>query len=367
MANVPGFWSIAASASPEDDALSLRSATEAANRAIDWLTNRIGSDGDPHAGHCHYYRLPWALALGGRRAEASAVLSWVETTALQSNGDLCPEARGGFATRWSSYPLAILASGAWHLERYGTALRLVERLAAAYQDPTTGGAYAAHPDDRDDARQDLFPTAQLGMTGLTTGHHELAHGAYRWLRRLFEMQPELPDRLYSATAGSQLMTDPESDPELAWQIITDFTQPRQAFYNPGIAAAFLGRYYMATGAAEALQLAQSYIELTIRGTAAQFDYTESVQVCKFAWGAAVLLDATGDEAYLQHLRRMVPWFVSAQNADGSWDNSPFLMERGGDHASIRAEVTAEFVQHLISIISAIGGRHRSKAAEGDSK
>jgi hypothetical protein len=205
------------------------------------------------------------------------------------------------------------------------------------------------------------------MTGLTTGHTELAHGAYRWMKSLFEMQPELPHRLFSATAGSQLLTDPENDSELEWQIITDFTKPRQAFYNPGIAAAFLGRYYMTTGEPDALRLAESYIALTTRGTSAQFDYTDSVQVCKFAWGAAVLLDATGDEAYLQHLWRMAPWFVAAQNEDGSWDNSPFLMDRGGDHASIRTEVTAEFIQHLVSILSAIGGRHRSQAGEGDPK
>jgi len=343
----------------------LEAAVDSAANGVAWLTGRIGSNGDPATQHCHYYRIPWALALSGRRREASAVFSWVEREALQDNGDLRPEARGGFTSRWASYPVAILASGAWHLERYDTAQRLAGRLGSAYQDAETGGAYASHPDHRSDGRQDLFPTAQLGMTGLTTGHLDLAHGAYRWLESLYESQPDVPRRLYTATQGARLITDTGDDAELAWQVVTDFTKPRQAFYNPGIAAAFLGRYHMATGNGRALRLAENYIDLTIRGTEAQFDYSDSVQVCKFAWGAAVLLEATGNPAYLEHLWRMAHWFVAAQNSDGSWDNSPFLMERGGHAPSTRAEITAEFVQHLMSIVTAIGGRHRTTRPEGD--
>lgn len=329
-----------------------------------WLTERIGRDGHPGAHHCHYYRVPWALALAGERLKASAVLSWVEREALDDNGDLREEARGGFETNWSSYPIANLATGAWHLERYDLAHLLADRLRAIYQDPETGGAYAAHPDSRVGGRQDLFPTAQLGMTGLTTGHTDLAHGAYEWISALFKAQPELPSRLYAATEGSRLITDTGDNEDLAWQVVTDFTKPRQAFYNPGIAAAFLGRYYMATGNDQALQLAHDYLELTIHGTDAQFDHGDSVQVCKFAWGAAVLLEATDDPAYLVHVRRMRSWFVEAQNPDGSWDNSPFLMERGGHVESIRIEITAEFVQHLISIVNAIGAWPRTSRREG---
>jgi len=364
MADLAGKTPTHVLASSSDDTL-LSDASAAADRGVEWLVARIGADGHPGAGHCHYYRIPWALALSGRRSEAAAVLTWVERTGLQANGDLRAEARGGFTNRWASYPIAILASGAWHLERYDTAMRLSNRLGAAYQDPETGGAYAAHPDHRTDARQDLFPTSQLGMTGLTTGNLDLAHGAYRWLQNLFDAQPDLPTRLYSATNGAELITDTGDDAELAWQVVTDFTQPRQAFYNPGIAAAFLGRYAMATGAGDAIRLAEAYIDLTTQGTEAQFDYTDSVQVCKFAWGAAVLLEATGNPAYMGHLRRMAPWFVAAQNPDGSWNNSPFLMERGGDSDAIRVEVTAEFVQHLTSLVTAVGGRHRNPTVKGD--
>ena len=329
------------------------------DRACNWLVDRIGPDGHPGAKHCHYYRLPWALALAGRRTEAAAVLSWVEREALDPIGDVRPNARTGFETSWASYPIAILASGAWHLERYDTANRLADRLSA-YQHPEFGGAFAAHPDHRGDERQDLFPTAQLGMTGLTTGRAELAHGAYRWFQRLWAAQPDLPHRLYSSTNGPDLITETGGDERLAFQVVTDFTEPRQAFYNPGIAAAFLGRYAMATGDREALTLAQQFLDLTVTGTEAQFDASDSVQVCKFGWGASVLLEATGDQQYFDHASRMGRWFLDAQNDDGSWDNSPFLMERADDPESVRVEVTAEFVQHLISVLNGIGGGSPSR-------
>jgi hypothetical protein len=334
--------------------------TEAIDRACGWVIGRIGDDGDPGARHCHYYRVPWALALAGRRAEASAVLSWVEREALDKNGDLAAgEPRTGFESRWASYPLAILASSAWHLERYDTALRLARRLRA-YQHPATGGAFASHPEHRIDERQDLFPTAQLGMTGLTTGLRDLADGAFHWMRLLYDQQPDLPTRLFSATDGADLITD-ITDDTMAWQVVTDFTQPRQAFYNPGIAAAFLGRYHMATGDVDALDLARKYLDLTVGGTEAQFDHTDSVQVCKFGWGSAVLLEATGEQQYLEHVLRMGQWFLDAQNDNGTWDNSPFLMARGGHADSIRVEVTVEFVQHLVSLATALGGwQHNRK-------
>jgi hypothetical protein len=340
----------------------LMNAAEAGvDRGCRYLLDRIDPSGSPGARHCHYYRVPWALALSGHRRHAAAVLSWVERNALERNGDLRPEARIGFETHWSSYPLANLATGAWHLERYDTANLLAGRLAE-FQHPEVGGAYAAHPDHRSDQRQDLFPTAQLGMTGLTTGHLDLAHGAFRWMRLLYDSQPELPDRLYSATNGDQLITD-IADDTMAWQVVTDFTKPRQAFYNPGIAAAFLGRYHLATGSADALELATKYLALTVSGTKAQFDHTDSVQVCKFAWGASVLYEATGETAYLDHILTMAQWFLDAQNDDGSWDNSPFLMARAAHPPSVRIEVTAEFVQHLNTILNAASSHPRPTKGE----
>ena len=48
-----------------------------------------------------------------------------------------------------------------------------------------------------DGPQLLFLTCQLGMSALVTGRKDAAAAAARWLQRLWDEQPELPDRLYT--------------------------------------------------------------------------------------------------------------------------------------------------------------------------
>lgn len=336
--------------------------SEALRQAEGWLTARIDEDGRPSgeasfAGHA--YRLPYALLLLGRRAEAARVLGWMEREVLDDRGDLADgPMRTGFLHRWASYPLAIIAMTAWHLERYQTATRLMATLRT-YQHPEFGGALAARPEVRTNLRQDIFPTAQLGLTALTVGDLATADGAFAWFDRLYAAQPELPDVLYSATDGAALITDVGTDAREAFGLVTYLQKPRQAFYNPGIAAAFLGRYGVMTGSQAALRLGEAYLDLTVQGTAAQFDFAESVQVCKFGWGAAAMLDATGDQRYRSYAQRMAAWFVAAQKPDGSWNNSPFLMPHGPTDG-VGIEVTAEFVQHLIVITSALAGDYHGR-------
>ena len=322
--------------------------------ATDWLVSRCQDSAFAAAAVAGAYRLPYALALAGRRADAARAMSWLERVALDPSGDLRPgPMRDVFSLRWSSYPLAILAQGAWHLERYQTA-EAIRTTLRGFQDERTGGAYAQRPELRTSRRQDIFPTAQLGTTGLALGEPALADGAYQWLARLYELQPELPDRLYSATDGERLLCRPEDVADDRFGMVTEFNQPRQAFYNPGIAAAFLARYSAARGERAAAQLAAAYLELTESGGGQQFDHAESVQVCKFAWGAATLLDLTGGSRYRRHAERMVHWFRSAQHPDGHWENSPFLLPGGPTQAS-NLEVTAEFLQHLCIVSAALGG------------
>jgi hypothetical protein len=87
----------------------------------------------------------------------------------------------------------------------------------------------------------------------------------------------------------------------------------------------------------------------------QFDYTDSVQICKFAWGAANLLDLDPSNArYRGHVERMARWFLDSQAPDGHWENSPFLFTDGPTVGS-NVEVTIEFVQHLVFVSAALAG------------
>jgi hypothetical protein len=324
--------------------------------ATQWLLSKLG-DGLPDDVVPHTYRVPFALTLVGRRGDAARVMSWLEREVLDADGDLRPgPMRTAFSARWSSYPLAILAQAAWHLERFGTAASIVRTLAR-FQDPAYGGAYAERPELRTTGRQDLFPTAQLGITGLTVGDDALADGAFHWLATLFDLQPDLPSRLFTATDGARLITDPDEVAADRFGLCTDFRAPRQAFYNPGIAAAFLARYSARWNSPAARQLADAYLALTVGGGDVQFDHTDSVQVCKFAWGAAALLDLDPQPHYREHVERMARWFLDAQHADGHWQNSPFLLPDGPTTGS-SIEVTAEFIQHLVVVATALAGAGR---------
>lgn len=321
-----------------------------------WLLAHVDPEGAPAGDVGHSYRLPYTLVLLGRRQEAARVLAWMQREILTEDGDLAAgPMRAGFSERWSSYPLAIIAQAAWHLERYGLAHAILGRLRD-FQHPDHGGAFAERPELRRTGRQDLFPTAQLGMTAILTGNDDMAAGAFSWISELYTLQPQLPEMLYSATdgEGALLVDVPEPDDggRERFGLITDLRRPRQAFYNPGIAAAFLARYADRYGSKEAAQLAGRYLELTENATAQQFDHRESVQVCKFGWGAANLYQVTGDVRFEAHAQRMARWFIEAQSPDGSWDNSPFLLPEGPTTGS-RLEVTAEFVQHQIVIATAL--------------
>ncbi len=141
--------------------------------------------------------------------------------------------------------------------------------------------------------------------------------------------------------------------EEEFELVTDLTQPRQAFYNPGMAAAFCGRYLAATGDERARALGRSLLELSIDGTPAQFDHSESRQICKFGWGAAAMLEADPDGAHLPQVLRMVDWFHESQNPDGSWHNSPF--RTSDPTVGQLMDITVEFVLHVSTMLSALEG------------
>lgn len=325
----------------------------ARDAGVKWLVAHVSDIGEPLDADAYnaYYRVPWALATAGQPYAASSVLSWVEKHALEESGDLLPgAAQRPFITNDASYPLTVLALAAWHLERYDLANKIMDKLRD-YQDPITGGAYHERVELRSTDRQGLMSTAQLGMTGLATGRREVAEGAFRWMVDLYKAQPELPHRLYTCSNSSGLIT--EFGDDVAFGHVVDVQLPRQAYFNLGIGAAFLGRYYLLTADPEAKRVGRELIRLSEKGTDRQFDYADTVHVGKVAWGAAVMLQVEPDEQLLILLERMTKWILDCQLADGRWNPSAFLYP-----APIGADAlwkTGEHVVIINMILCALGG------------
>jgi hypothetical protein len=320
---------------------------------VEWIHARIGRDGRPAGAERlnSYYRIPWALAVAGRRDGASAVLDWMTRHALDDHGDLRPgAARQPFLTAIASYPLPQIAIGAWHLEQYDLGRKIMAFAKAHLVDTSTGGAFSERPDLRRTGRTDLLCTAQLGLAAMTVGDGELADACCRWIVELYRQQPELPDRLFPCRIGTELLTATD-ETHKAWDVVTDFHRPFQQFYNPGIAAAFLGRYSAFRGDGPALAVARSYLDLTAQGSDLQFDHRVNSQVCKFGWGAAVLLDIEPSEALAEHVLRMARWFVDSQREDGRWEPSGFLVPNPDDADNMPK--TAEHLLHVVTLIASL--------------
>ena len=133
----------------------------------------------------------------------------------------------------------------------------------------------------------------------------------------------------------------------------DFSQPRQAFYLPGIAAAFALNYASTTGRNEATTLGQQFLALNRDGTEAQFDDINSVQICKYGWGLACEVRYNPATQWLPEAVRMVRWFMQRQATDGSWSPSTFLRQEPS--ISDKLSKTAEHLMELSQLIDALSG------------
>jgi hypothetical protein len=341
------------SPSREEREVALDQLAHVKERGIQWLLAHIDESGQPADSEQRngWYRLPWTLAHVGLRDEAELVLSWAERQALTLEGDLREGGpRDQFVAKCCTYPLTILAQGAWLLERYDTALAIMNNVRTL-MNWNTGGAYWERPEHRSTGRQLIYPTAQVGLAALMTGQHDLADATFGWFDRLWSAQPSLPDRLYPAWGPEGLVTNVE--PADQFHCIVEFAQPRQAFYNPGISASFLSRYFMATGIERARAMALAILRLHDGATPEQYNYHESMQICKFGWGTAVIHEIDDDDRHVRNLVRMARWYNDSQRADGNWVPSGFL--EPDPHISDAMAKTAEHTLWVSIMHSSLAG------------
>ena len=300
---------------------------EARAKGVAWLRDRVADDGRPEGAETanSWWRVPWALCVGGAPDVAAAMIGWAEREALTEEGDLRPGPYDVAGSGSPVYHLSALAIASWLLARYDTAA-VINKTLGRFQNPETGGAYELRSFVRDPL-EDNLKTAQLGISSLVTGERGMADGVHRWLVRNHAQQPDLPYRLFTSRRDDTVLTGfPDAQ---AFIRVVDFRAPRQAYFHPGIAAAFLAGYGQQNGDASAIILGRHYLALTTGGTQEQFDDLTSVQICKFGWGAAAMLAADPDGGHLPWVVRMGEWFVRRQRPDGAWAPSSFMTPEPG--------------------------------------
>jgi len=214
-----------------------------------------------------------------------------------------------------------------------------------WQDADTGGLWHVWDQRTAQGEQEIFPTAQGGMTFILTGELEAARKAGQWFKRLRAAQPDFEHKLYAVwTRAGGLMTQVPADKVELY--VTRKDLPWQHHFNGGIAAAFLAELYLATGEEEWLDLAREYQRFSMTSDACIF---QSMQTCKSGWGAGLLWLATREPQYREWAARMAEWFCANQFADGHWENTKYWTPK--PTTSINVEITAEFVMHVANLIA----------------
>jgi hypothetical protein len=320
----------------------------AARRGADWLLAHMAPDGaiGPVGSQgIYYYRVAWAFALMGELTAAARNLDWIRRHMFSAEGafegDATPQ--GDFSERYGSYPLACMLVGATLMQRLDLMYPGVRRLLQ-WQDPETGGIYHKWDERTAAGEQEIFPTAQAGMTFVLTGQLEAATKAGQWFQLLRRLQPDWKHKLYAVYSRQKgLITDVAADKAPLY--ITRKDHPWQHHFNGGIAAAFLGKLYLATGDPQWLALARDYQSFSMTSDECMF---QSMQTCKSGWGAGVLYRATREPQYRDWLVRMGDWFQHNQYADGRWENTKYWSPK--PTVADNVEITAEFVMHVAHII-----------------
>ena len=316
----------------------------ACRRATDWILAQqrpSGVIGDAEHGF-KYYRGPWALAQMGELESALALCDWIRRNLLR-DGRLDGEAR--ILTDGWAYLDSALIIGAHMLAQYDLSLGLVDSMIE-WQDPISGGfANDAAPDGTPSDEMDIPYSAGPGFALLATGRLDAARRVASFLRIIHAAQPALPDRFYCFWSRRDQRPIVDSDPAFHARFVVEQSADRmQRWTIGGIAAGFLGRLYLADAQPEYLDLAREYQRLSMAATPAQFKYPS---VCKSSWGASLLYQITGEEVYLDWLRRMAQWYLEGQEPEGWWH--PWVEQTTADVI----EITLEFIMHLQVLLGAI--------------
>jgi len=276
---------------------------QAADRAVAWLTDRLGEDGSfgPQADDLAcYYKSPYLLALSGRTRAAGRLLA--------------PDRKSenaAFQEYWA-YPNAWIALGSLRLGRLDVAYPAIAYLRS--HDAACGG-FLTHrrTADADDV-VDALTTAHLGLLALSSGDVRRAQRAGGYLAALLDAQPDLDRGLHLRTdAGGRVIE--EFPAEAAAFHLVHRIEPGQAYFMVGYPIAFLARLAEATGDRNHLRIARGYLDFAL---SCEGDLRASPLSHKVAWGAAVLGRIDGEPRAIELTRQIAAFLLEIQDADGSW-------------------------------------------------
>jgi hypothetical protein len=321
----------------------------AAARAADWLEGRLdGRDRLPARLHDlgAYYKWPLFLWALGRFDLAARLFQAMVADFMTAGGDfrtgeeksrdpLYGTIADSYTNTWPIAAARVLARP--EVGRAGLECLRQRRVAE------TGGFLTGYPGQHADRRQDIVTVAGCGNAFLAWDGEEEAERAGECLLRVLEMQagPANPFYLY-IDGGGELLTGLEI-PEGLQRICLD--RPGQAYVYLGMAAVFLARLFLVTGAERFLAGAKGYFAVN---RACGEPVYRGIGCCKTGWAAAVLYRITGEEEYRQSARRAAAEILALQRPEGNW--------AAADRSeALNCDVTGEMGYHLTQYCLELAG------------
>jgi hypothetical protein len=335
----------------------LASYREARRKGVQWLLGHLNADGsigDPATGFS-YYRAPWTFTVVGETEAATAVSAWIRRHLVTADGRVDGPYR--VFDEWATYRDATLVVGAQMASQYDLSHGLWPGLLRV-RDPLSGlFANDRLPDGGwSDALDVTAGGPGAGFAALAVGDLGTARAIAAFLGRLWDAQPELPDRIYHVWSRRRQAIITAADPEFDAPImLLDRTvDSSQYWFFGGISAAFLSRLFLADPRPEYLSLARRYQDFAMGSTDGQFNWPAA---CKGSWGSSLLWQLTGEARYEAFTYRMGDWYVDGQEPEGWWH--PLVEQSLGDVI----EITLEFVMHLDTLIGALASRLPSSSQD----
>ena len=217
----------------------------ARDKGIEWLLKQQDTDGSigKNLSIGCYYRAPWSLTVTGHSKEALRLIEWIRQHMFAENGDFVGAfPRGGYDDDYYVYPNANLIYGAHILRQFDISYRGM-KFVRTLQDRENGGFFNHPRDTSPTGLEEIWNTCQGGLTCLVVGDLEAAKGVGAFLRTMWEAQPQPESKLYRMFSPAQgLITDLGGvEAGSIGEYVVDAKGRRQAYFVPGIAAAFLAR------------------------------------------------------------------------------------------------------------------------------
>ena len=329
-----------------DSEISRLAQDSAAQKGALWLKAQMQSDGSLRdaSSLSDYYKVCYGLAVTGHNAAAERMLDYVAARFLKENGDL-----DGTGCQWFNdfriYAHGWLILGALTRGRFEIAYPLLSFLSSFYDDRSGGFFKTTEAQEQGEGFQEIMTTSIGGLACLWAGRLDLARGTGRWLRNLYDQQPDLSKGLYFTWHSRQgLVVDFPDD--RAGDYLVSTSEVSQRYYQYGIASAFLTCLYAATREEEWLELSQLFLY------AARYcreDVYRQPQSGKIGWGAAWTYRLTKDPRDRGIAEAVQEGLQALQSDRGWWSILKVYDYEMTKNPEPSLDITGEFVAHLGNI------------------